>query len=146
MKTEHDPSTVWDIAKKVGTAMFITRDGVNLEGRPLAGFPEPDTGLIYFMTDGETVLEQVADLAVEEPAEVVDGREIDACRRLLVERGDRAVIQPRAPRNVRDGSGPRCRARVPAWPGSAFWVYTAGTNPRAASCYRPRRSRLLARA
>jgi hypothetical protein len=48
------------------------------------------------------VLEQVADLAVEEPAELLDGREIDPRGRLLVERGDRAAIQPRAPRNVRD--------------------------------------------
>ena len=48
------------------------------------------------------VLEQVADLAVEEPAELLDGREIDPCGRLLVEGGDRAAIQPRAPRNVRD--------------------------------------------
>jgi hypothetical protein len=48
------------------------------------------------------VLEKVADLAVEQPAELLDGREIDPRGRLLVERGDRAAIQPRTPRNVRD--------------------------------------------
>lgn len=60
MKNEIDASKVWEVVEKVGVAMVITRDGELLEGRPLQARPDEDAGVIYFMTDGETVLEQIA--------------------------------------------------------------------------------------
>ncbi len=60
MQNENDPSQVWEVVEKVGIAMIITRDGDKLEGRPMQARPDSDAGVIYFMTDGETVLRQVA--------------------------------------------------------------------------------------
>jgi general stress protein 26 len=57
---ENDPSKVWDVVEKVGVAMVITRDGDLLEGRPLQARPDADAGVIHFLTDGHTVLKQIA--------------------------------------------------------------------------------------
>ena len=57
---ENDPETVWKLVKKIGTAMFITRDSGELEGRPLQGYPDRDAGVIFFMTDAEHLLAQVS--------------------------------------------------------------------------------------
>jgi general stress protein 26 len=59
MTIDNNPETVWNVVKKVGTTMLITRDGDQLEGRPLQAYPDPDLGLIHFMTDSDRVLEQV---------------------------------------------------------------------------------------
>lgn len=59
MQNENDPSQVWEVVEKVGIAMIITRDGDKLEGRPMQARPDQDAGVIYFMTDGETVLRQI---------------------------------------------------------------------------------------
>jgi general stress protein 26 len=59
MTVENNPELVWNVAKKVGVAMLISRDGEQLEGRPLQAFPDPDAGLIHFMTDSDRVLEQI---------------------------------------------------------------------------------------
>jgi general stress protein 26 len=56
MQNENDPAQVWEVAE---IAMVITRDGAELEGRPMQARPEPHEGVIYFMTDGETVLRQI---------------------------------------------------------------------------------------
>jgi len=58
---ENDASKVWDVVEKVGIAMVITRDGDLLEGRPMQARPDAEAGVIYFMTDGETVLRQIAE-------------------------------------------------------------------------------------
>lgn len=60
MATENDPARVWKILEKVDVAMVITRDGDRLEGRPMQARPDADQGVIYFLTDGETVLSQIA--------------------------------------------------------------------------------------
>lgn len=57
---EDDPAKIWELAKRIGTAMFVTRDGDNLEGRPLQAYPDEDAGAFYFMTDSEHVLNQVS--------------------------------------------------------------------------------------
>lgn len=56
---ENDPAKVWDLSKRIGTAMFVTRDGDKLEARPLQAFPERDAGVFYFMTDADLVISQV---------------------------------------------------------------------------------------
>lgn len=57
---EDDPAKVWELAKRIGTSMLITRDGDNLEGRPLQAYPDRDVGLIFFMTDSDHVISQVS--------------------------------------------------------------------------------------
>lgn len=56
---ENDPAAVWKLIKKIGTAMFVTRDGDGLEGRPLQAYPDHDAGLVFFMTDAEHIISQV---------------------------------------------------------------------------------------
>lgn len=56
---ENDPAKVWELTKRIGTAMLVTRDGDNLEGRPLQSYPDEDAGVIYFMTDSAHVISQV---------------------------------------------------------------------------------------
>lgn len=56
---ENDPAKVWELAKRIGTAMFVTRDGDGLEARPLQAYPDRDAGVVYFMTDAERVISQV---------------------------------------------------------------------------------------
>lgn len=41
---EDNPDTAWKLIRKIGTAMFITRDGDGLEGRPLQAYPDKDAG------------------------------------------------------------------------------------------------------
>jgi hypothetical protein len=56
---ENNPDAVWKLIKKIGTAMFVTRDGEGLEGRPLQGHPDQASGGIFFMTDAEHIIKQV---------------------------------------------------------------------------------------
>jgi len=56
---ENDPHKVWELSKRIGTAMFVTRDGDGLEGRPLQAYPEEDAGVVYFMTDADHIIAQV---------------------------------------------------------------------------------------
>lgn len=50
---EHDEHVerVWELAKRIGIAMFVTWDGENQRARPLAASIEKDAGVIYFLTD-----------------------------------------------------------------------------------------------
>ncbi|WP_315702138.1 MULTISPECIES: pyridoxamine 5'-phosphate oxidase family protein [unclassified Bradyrhizobium] len=41
----------WDLMKKIGFAMLVTRDGEKLRARPMAAYIERDEGMIYFLTD-----------------------------------------------------------------------------------------------
>ncbi|MET3924682.1 general stress protein 26 [Devosia sp. 2618] len=42
---------IWDLAKKIGIAMFVTWDGKQQRARPLAATVEKDEGAIYFLID-----------------------------------------------------------------------------------------------
>ncbi|UJW87687.1 pyridoxamine 5'-phosphate oxidase family protein [Devosia sp. SL43] len=50
---EHDDHVdrVWELAKRIGIAMFVTWDGKEQRARPLAATVEKDEGAIYFLTD-----------------------------------------------------------------------------------------------
>jgi general stress protein 26 len=46
-----DQDRVWELMKKVGFAMLVTRDGDKLRARPMAAYVERKDGTIYFLTD-----------------------------------------------------------------------------------------------
>lgn len=50
---EHDDHVerIWELAKRIGIAMFVTWDGKEQRARPLAASVEKDEGAIYFLTD-----------------------------------------------------------------------------------------------
>ena len=50
---EHDEHVerIWELAKRIGIAMFVTWDGKEQRARPLAATVEKDEGAIYFLTD-----------------------------------------------------------------------------------------------
>ena len=49
--TSGDTGRVWELMKKIGFAMLVTRDGNKLRARPMSAYPEPDGNAIYFLTD-----------------------------------------------------------------------------------------------
>ena len=50
---EHDDHVerIWELAGRIGIAMFVTWDGKEQRARPLAATIEKDEGAIYFLTD-----------------------------------------------------------------------------------------------
>jgi general stress protein 26 len=46
-----DIGRVWDLMKKIGFAMLVTRDGSRLRARPMSAHLERDENAIYFLTD-----------------------------------------------------------------------------------------------
>jgi general stress protein 26 len=46
-----DIGRVWDLMKKIGFAMLVTRDGAKLRARPMSAHLERDENAIYFLTD-----------------------------------------------------------------------------------------------
>ena len=50
---EHDEHVerIWELARRIGIAMFVTWDGKEQRARPLAATVEKDEGAIYFLTD-----------------------------------------------------------------------------------------------
>lgn len=46
-----DIGRVWDLMKKIGFAMLVTRDGARLRARPMSAHLERDENAIYFLTD-----------------------------------------------------------------------------------------------
>lgn len=50
---QHDDNVerVWELAKRIGIAMFVTWDGNEQRARPLAVTIEKDEGAVYFLTD-----------------------------------------------------------------------------------------------
>jgi general stress protein 26 len=42
---------VWELTKKIGFAMLVTRDGNKLRARPMSAYPERAQNAIYFLTD-----------------------------------------------------------------------------------------------
>ncbi len=49
--TANDIQRVWDLMKKIGFAMLVTRDGDRLRARPMSAYLERDENTIYFLTD-----------------------------------------------------------------------------------------------
>ena len=49
--TANDIQRVWDLMKKIGFAMLVTRDGDKLRARPMSAYVERDENAIYFLTD-----------------------------------------------------------------------------------------------
>jgi len=47
----NDVDRVWDLMKKIGFAMLVTRDGDKLRARPMAAYLERDQNAICFLTD-----------------------------------------------------------------------------------------------
>ena len=52
-KKEHNEHVerIWELAKRIGVAMFVTWDGERQRARPLAANVEKDERAIYFLTD-----------------------------------------------------------------------------------------------
>jgi len=46
-----DITRVWDLMKRIGTAMLVTRDGAALRARPMASYLARDENRIHFLTD-----------------------------------------------------------------------------------------------
>jgi len=46
-----DVTRAWDLMKKIGFAMLVTRDGSKLRARPMAAFVEREQNAIYFLSD-----------------------------------------------------------------------------------------------
>ena len=49
--TRRDVERTWDLMKKIGFAMLVTRDGEKLRARPMAACLDRDSNAIYFLTD-----------------------------------------------------------------------------------------------
>ncbi len=49
--TARDTDRAWDLMKKIGFAMLVTRDGDKLRARPMSAYLERDENAIYFLTD-----------------------------------------------------------------------------------------------
>ena len=49
--TAHDTERVWDLMKKIGFAMLVTRDGDKLRARPMSAYLERENNAVYFLTD-----------------------------------------------------------------------------------------------
>jgi general stress protein 26 len=46
-----DIDRAWNLMKKIGFAMLVTRDGDKLRARPMNGYPAREENAIYFLTD-----------------------------------------------------------------------------------------------
>src|SRR5437763_12579542 len=49
--TASDIDRIWDLMKKIGFAMLVTRDGDKLRARPMSAYLERDNNAIWFLTD-----------------------------------------------------------------------------------------------
>ena len=49
--TARDRERAWELMKKIGFAMLVTRDGDKLRARPMSAYLDRDANLIYFLTD-----------------------------------------------------------------------------------------------
>ena len=46
-----DTERAWELMKKIGFAMLVTRDGDRLRARPMSAYLERENNAIYFLTD-----------------------------------------------------------------------------------------------
>jgi general stress protein 26 len=49
--TARDIDRVWELMKKIGFAMLVTRDGDKLRARPMSAYLERENNAVYFLTD-----------------------------------------------------------------------------------------------
>jgi general stress protein 26 len=49
--TANDIERVWDLMKKIGFAMLVTRDGDKLRARPMSAYLDRDNNAVLFLTD-----------------------------------------------------------------------------------------------
>jgi general stress protein 26 len=49
--TAHDTDRAWELMKKIGFAMLVTRDGDKLRARPMSAYLERESNAIYFLSD-----------------------------------------------------------------------------------------------
>jgi general stress protein 26 len=49
--TARDTDRAWDLMKKIGLAMLVTRDGDKLRARPMNAYLERENNAIFFLTD-----------------------------------------------------------------------------------------------
>jgi general stress protein 26 len=49
--TARDTDRAWELMKKIGFAMLVTRDGDKLRARPMSPYFERENNAIYFLTD-----------------------------------------------------------------------------------------------
>jgi general stress protein 26 len=49
--TGRDTDRVWELMKKIGFAMLVTRDGEKLRARPMSAYLDRDSNAVYFLTD-----------------------------------------------------------------------------------------------
>src|ERR1700760_4256434 len=49
--TARDIDRVWELMKKIGFAMLVTRDGDKLRARPMSAYLDRDENAVYFLTD-----------------------------------------------------------------------------------------------
>ncbi|MFH1339657.1 MAG: pyridoxamine 5'-phosphate oxidase family protein [Pseudomonadota bacterium] len=49
--TARDTDRAWDLMKKIGFAMLVTRDGDRLRARPMSAYLERENNAVYFLTD-----------------------------------------------------------------------------------------------
>jgi general stress protein 26 len=49
--TARDAERAWDLMKKIGFAMLVTKDGTKLRARPMSAYLERENNAIYFLTD-----------------------------------------------------------------------------------------------
>ena len=55
---EPDQARVWEMMKRIGFCMFSSMDGDEIRSRPMAAHPEPDEGVIYFLTDADSAKDE----------------------------------------------------------------------------------------
>jgi general stress protein 26 len=48
---DRDADRAWELMKKIGFAMLVTRDGGRLRARPMSAYLERENNAIYFLTD-----------------------------------------------------------------------------------------------
>jgi general stress protein 26 len=49
--TARDTDRAWDLMKKIGLAMLVTRDGDKLRARPMNAYLERENNAVFFLTD-----------------------------------------------------------------------------------------------
>jgi general stress protein 26 len=50
-ETARDVDRVWELMKKIGFAMLVTRDGDKLRARPMSAYLQREENTIYFLSD-----------------------------------------------------------------------------------------------
>ena len=56
--TAGDIERVWELMKKIGFAMLVTRDGDKLRARPMSAYLVRDENVIYFLTDARRHMDE----------------------------------------------------------------------------------------